>query len=508
MTIGIAHAISVVGIEGHLVRIEAAILRGLPAFTIVGLPDTAVSESRERIRAAFSAAGIAFPAARLTVNLSPADTPKSGSGFDLGIAAAILGAMGNSGLPARTAFMGELGLDGTVRRVKGILPAAIACAHTAYELWVPEAAVEEAGYSGASVTGIWHLTQLAERAGAPCSTPPPHPPTPLEHTSPPAGSSEAPDLIDVRGQEEARLALEVAAAGGHHLLMTGSPGIGKSMLAQRLPGILPPLSPSDAVEVASVLSALGEFDGVLPHGAPFSSPHHTVSATALIGGGTWPRPGAVSRAHRGILFLDEMPEFASNALQALRQPLECGTVEIHRTKATVTFPARFQLIGAANPCRCGRYLDDPQSCTCAVRDRRDYARRIGGPILDRFDITIIVHRLSRFDLATASHGEPSSVVADRVREARARQDRRYRNVEWSTNAGTSGAWLRANVSVPHDVTRELDDALSAGRISMRGADKILRIAMTLADLGGLDAPNSQIFHHAFTYRMNGASYER
>lgn len=334
MRIGIAHAVSVVGVQGHIVRIEAALLSGLPAFTIVGLPDAAVVESRERLRAAFAAAGILFPQVRVTVNLSPADAPKSGTGFDLGIAAAILSAMSGRALETaegvRPAYLGELGLDGSVRKVRGVLPAALALGDGDSLLVVPHGCESEAALARVTVRGVWHLSQVAMPLGIDCAPVLSEPTEPAPDVVRPAESDQMADLADVRGQQFAKWALEVAAAGGHHLLMTGSPGIGKSMLASRMPSILPELSLDEAVEVAAIASAAGEFQGELSKVPPYSAPHHTASAVALIGGGTHPRPGAVSRAHNGVLFLDELPEFQRGVLQGLRQPMESGTVRIHR----------------------------------------------------------------------------------------------------------------------------------------------------------------------------------
>ena len=497
--VGTAHTMAVVGIEGRPVRIEAVLLHGLPAVTIVGLPDAAVSESRERIRAAFASAGIGFPQARLTINLSPADTPKSGTAFDLGIAVAILGAMGGREIGQRY-VMGELGLDGSVRAVRGILPAALAAADEGAAMAVPLGCGKEAGLAGVRVKEVFHLAQLAEAMRIPCGPVPDAPSPPGmdedETEAPPA----CPDLADVRGQAQARHALEVAAAGGHHMLVTGAPGVGKSMLAARLPGILPRLDMHEAVEVAAIASAAGEFDGRLSYTPPFSSPHHSSSAAALIGGGAIPKPGAASRAHRGVLFLDEMPEFSTHSLQTLREPMETGRIEIHRARAVVTYPARFQLIGAANPCKCGNYLDAPGKCTCSVRDRRDYFRRIGGPILDRFDINVVAPRLSRADLAEAGAGEPSAVVAERVAEARLRQRARLRSTPWTANAQVSGSWLRRNTPLSRESARELDSMLASGETSMRAVDKILRISWTLADLSGRSAPSRGDVDCAFTLR--------
>lgn len=496
MRVGTAHAIAVVGIDGKPVRIEAVLLRGLPAVTIVGLPDAAVSESRERIRAAFASAGIAFPQARLTINLSPADTPKSGTAFDLGIAVAILGAMGGREI-GRRYVMGELGLDGSVRAVRGILPAALSVAREEAGMIVPFGCADEAKLAEIEVDEVFHLSQIADRMTVPCG-PVPDPPAPHPKETEPIRASL--DLSDVRGQAEARHALEVAAAGGHHILMTGAPGVGKSMLAARLPGILPMLTTREAVEVATILSAAGEFTGRLNDIPPFASPHHTSSCASLIGGGAIPKPGAVSRAHRGVLFLDEIPEFSSHSLQALREPMETGRIEIHRAKAVVVYPARFQLVGAANPCKCGNYLDAPGKCTCSVRDRRDYFRRIGGPILDRFDINIVTARLSRAELVAADVGEPSAAVAQRVAEARLRQRARLNSTPWTTNAQVSGTWLRRHTPLPAEVARKLDSSLASGEMSMRAADKILRISWTLADLSGHCVPSRDDVDCAFALR--------
>ena len=499
MRIGIAHSVSVVGVQGHPVRIEVALLSGLPAFTIVGLPDTAVTESRERLRAAFAAAGILFPQVRVTVNLSPADTPKSGTGFDLGIAAAILGAMSGAGTCGASTFLGELGLDGTVRRVRGVLPAALAVGGA---LVVPWGCGPEANQAEVAAQEVWHLSQIATAVGIACCSVPPEP-------EPVSAGAVAPvpacDLSEVRGQEEAKWALEVAAAGGHHLLMTGAPGIGKSMLASRMPTILPELSLEEAVEVASIASAAGDLTGGLSRVPPFAAPHHSASMAALIGGGSHPRPGAVSRAHNGVLFLDELPEFQRGALQALRQPMEAGTVEIHRARASVSFPARFQFVGAANPCRCGRFFDG--GCTCGSRDRREYYQRIGGPLLDRFDLNILLSRPTRAELSMSGDQEASSAVAERVLEARDRALVRLRETPWTRNGQVTGAWLRANTSLPGDVERLLDTVLSNGELSLRAVDKILRVAWTLTDLAGRQRPDAGDVHQAFALRERRAGHD-
>lgn len=503
MKFGRSHSISVLGIKGYPVVIEAALLPGLPTFTIVGLPDAAVSESRERIRSAFAAAGVTFPQSRVTVNLSPADTHKSGTGFDLGIAVAIMAAMGGRPTCETEVYIGELGLDGSVRSVRGVLPAALAAVESgATQFYVPVEQEEEAQLSDLAVTGIWHISQVAAWAGIDAKKVPEQP---QKTRSEVGGVPDELDMADVRGQDEAKVALEVAAAGGHHILMTGPPGVGKSMLAARLPGILPELTRKESVEVASIQSCLSEFSGGMPRRPPYSAPHHTSSSMALIGGGSIPRPGAVSRAHRGVLFLDEMPEFPASVLQAIREPMESGEVEIHRARAMVRFPARFQLVGAANPCRCGKYLDGPGQCTCSSRDRREYFRRIGGPILDRFDLNIVVRRLSRSEL-NAPPAEDTSVVAARVADARGRQERRLRETSWIRNADIRGSWLRRNTNVPEPISGTLDNAISHGHLSMRAIDKIFRMAWSFADLAGHESPHSCDFQQAFVLRTNGGFY--
>ncbi|MBR5950684.1 MAG: ATP-binding protein, partial [Actinomycetaceae bacterium] len=308
------------------------------------------------------------------------------------------------------------------------------------------------------------------------------------------------DLADVLGQDEARFALEIAAAGGHHLLMTGSPGVGKSMLASCLPRILPPLTEEEAVEVAAISSALGDFNGNLSLTPPFIAPHHSVSSIALVGGGNPIRPGAISRAHNGVLFLDELPEFSAHTIQALRQPMENGSIDIHRARMSLTFPARFQLVGAANPCRCGNFLESPHKCTCSVADRRTYYRKIGGPILDRFDMNVILRRPRRSDLTSSVQPESSVDVAGRVAQARKKQEVRLYGTPFRSNAQMSGKYVRSVTSVPADIGRLFDRALAQGDMTMRGIDKALRLAWTISDLSERDQPQSGDFHQALLFR--------
>ncbi|OCA95653.1 YifB family Mg chelatase-like AAA ATPase [Actinobaculum suis] len=499
MRVKVAHAVAINGVAGAIVRVEAASLAGIPSFTVVGLGDTAVSESRERIKAAFAATGLGFPRTRITVNLSPADLPKVGTGFDVAIAGAIMAAASGRELPANAVFIGELGLDGSVRQVHGVLPAALEAARQGFRTaFVPHGCGQEAALAGLAVHELWHFSQIARLLEVDAL---PVPPAPAMETKTTAAES-VPDMQDVLGQEEARRAVEIAAAGGHHALLTGAPGIGKSMLAQRLPGILPPLSRAAAVEVGAIASVLGEFSGTLSHTPPFAAPHHTATAAALVGGGNRPRPGAASRAHHGLLFLDELPEFRGNALQALRQPMETGEVQVFRARGALRFPALFQLIGAANPCRCGKYIDSPAQCSCPVRERIRYWNRVGGPILDRFDINIVMRRPSRAALAMAS-AEASAPIAQRVAQARARQERRYRNCAWATNARAPGSWIRQHTHLPDTVQNQFEQLLTRGEMSMRALDKIMRVAWSIADLAGRKHPELDDFAESYAMRRHG-----
>jgi magnesium chelatase family protein len=487
-----AHTVAFLGVEARPVEVQCAVSPGLPTFAVVGLPDKAVSESRERVRAALSAIGLALPAGRITVNLSPADLPKSGSHFDLPIALAIMAATG--ALPAsevdRWVALGELSLDGEVRAVAGALPAALLAAASDKALVCPAGSGSEAAWvGGCEVVAPRSLVALVNHARGESVLPAPEP-------GPVAPLRLAGDLADVKGQEGARRALEVAAAGGHHLLMVGPPGAGKSMLASRLTGILPPLAPAEALEVATIRSLAAEAGaGAVTRERPLRAPHHTASQAAMIGGGRFAKPGEVSLAHRGVLFLDEMPEFSRPVLEALRQPIETGEAVVARAEAHVVLPARFLLVGAMNPCRCGWLADAARACSRAPRCGADYLSRLSGPLLDRFDIRIEVPAVGPDTLALAPHGRSSAVVAARVAEARAARAERD-----GTDGPLDGEALDAAARPDAPGRALLAEAAERLRLSARGYARVLRLARTVADLDGATAVGRAHVAEAVGYR--------
>ncbi|WP_432494329.1 YifB family Mg chelatase-like AAA ATPase [Kineococcus gypseus] len=501
-------AVGLVGLDGHLVSVEADLSPGLPAFVLVGLPDASLHEARDRVRAATANSGCPLPQQRLTVNLSPATLPKSGSGFDLAVAVAALTAAGV--LPPEVSdgvlHLGELGLDGSVRAVDGVLPAVLAAARAGVRsVVVPAAAAEEAALvPGVRVRGVRWLAELVAdyRGEAPPQLPEPPGPPPAPPTAP---AGPAPDLADVVGQAEARFALEVAAAGGHHLLLSGPPGAGKTMLAARLPGLLPDLDERSALEVTAVHSLAGALRSrsasALLTRPPYEDPHHTASVASVVGGGTGvPRPGAASRAHRGVLFLDEAPEFEARVLEALRQPLEHGELVLHRARGAARYPARFQLVLAANPCPCGRAVGRALECTCSPAARRRYAAKLSGPLLDRVDVRVDVPAVTRAEVAEGAAGEGSAAVAARVRAARELAARRLAAHGARSNGELRGPLLRGPLRLPAAATADLERALERGALTLRGVDRVLRVAWTVADLRGAAAPGRDDVGRALALR--------
>ncbi|GAB4518411.1 MAG: YifB family Mg chelatase-like AAA ATPase [Parvularculaceae bacterium] len=493
------------GVEARRVDVQAQLTAGLPHFAIVGLPDKAVSEARERVRAAFSAIGLGLPPKRITVNLAPADLPKEGGHFDLPIAIALLMEMGalpkDSG--ADWAALGGLGLDGALAGVAGALPAAIAANALELGLICPAANGPEAAWAGdMAVLAPESLIQLVNHLKG---TQVINAPRPGELAAPPA----VPDLLDVRGQESAKRALEVAAAGGHNLLMVGPPGAGKSMLAKRLPGLLPPLEAEEMLELSMVASMAGLIEnGRLTRARPFRAPHHSASMAAMVGGGVRVRPGEASLAHHGVLFLDELPEFSPQVLDSLRQPLETGDVFIARANARIRYPARFQLVAAMNPCRCGYGRASANACGRPQNCEASYRARVSGPLLDRIDLHIDLPAVTAADLARPADGEKSAAVAARVANARAAQRERAKEFLTSgggaaggaTNATLSEAALERAVRPDAEGAALLARAADQMRLSARGYFRCLKVARTLADLDGRDGVLRRHIAEALSYR--------
>jgi magnesium chelatase family protein len=478
----VAHVATVafLGLEARAVEVQVQVASGLPAFIVVGLPDKAVAESRERVRAALAAIGLSLPPKRITVNLSPADLPKEGSHYDLPIALGLLGAMGavDAETLAGYAVVGELGLDGRLTSSPGVLLAAIHASSRNLGLICPAAQGPEAAWAGdVEVIAAPDLIALLNHFRGTSTLSPPQP-----GEADPRGAG--PDLLQVKGQETAKRALEIAAAGGHNMLMTGPPGAGKSLLAACLPGILPDLTPSEALEVSMIASVAGALtDGRLIRSRPFREPHHSASMAALVGGGLKVRPGEVSLAHLGVLFLDELPEFQRAVLDSLRQPLETGTVSVARANAHVTFPARVQLVAAMNPCRCGHLGDPALACSRAPRCAADYQAKVSGPLLDRIDLHVDVQAVSAADLVLPPPSEGSAEVATRVKAARDIQTQRYEQHGLRTNAEADGELLD-KVAMPDEPGRRLlAQAAEAMRLSARGYHRVMRVARTIADLG-------------------------
>jgi magnesium chelatase family protein len=514
MTLARAHAIALVGVQGHVVEIEADIENGLVTLLLVGLPDTALREARDRIRSAILNSGQSWPQRRITVGLSPASLPKRGSGFDVGIAVAILAAAGSiraSWLDGLV-FLGELGLDGRLRPVPGVLPAVAAAASAGFSRVVapPENLAEAALVPDVQIVAPASLAALTDWLGgrrpvigdeavqvvdagswSGSAASVSRGRTGGRRTEP-APAAQSRDIADVAGQPIARRAAEICAAGGHHLMLLGPPGVGKTLLAERLPTIMPPLRPHEALEVSAIHSVAGTLAAAQPliTEPPFCAPHHTASKASIVGGGSGIiRPGAASLAHLGCLFLDEAPEFDRDVLDALRQPLESGQVVIARSAMTARFPARFTLVLAANPCPCAQTAAAGAGCTCSPLVRRRYLARLSGPLLDRVDVKVELLPVSRAELLSDLRlAETSETVAARVVVARERAARRLRGTGWRVNAEIPGRDLRQVFRPEAGALAPLERAMDLGQVSARGADRIIRLSWTLADLAGADRP--------------------
>ncbi len=489
------------GVEARRVDVEVQISSGVVAFIIVGLADKAVAESRERVRAAFAGLGLALPAKRLVVNLAPADLPKEGSHYDLPIALGLMAAMGVAPPEALEGWLafGELSLDGRIAPAVGALPAAIAARAMGLGLICAEASGPEAAWAGETpILAPRSLIALINHfRGTQILTPP--------QPGPALDGAGGPDLADVKGQDQARRALEIAAAGGHNLLFCGPPGSGKSMLASRMPGLLPPLSTKELLETSMIHSMAGLIaKGALTRRRPFRAPHHSASMAALVGGGSKAKPGEVSLAHNGVLFLDELPEFTPQALDSLRQPLETGEVVVARANAHLRYPARVQVVGAMNPCRCGHGGLGRGYCGKAPRCQKDYQGRLSGPFLDRIDLHVDVPAVSPGDLADAASGEPSAVVAARVALARERQEARGEALGLPSHAALNsrldGRALEAAAALDPAGKALLDQAARRGGLTARGWTRTLRLARTIADLEGAEAIKRPHLAEALIYR--------
>ncbi|MBQ5976542.1 MAG: YifB family Mg chelatase-like AAA ATPase [Oscillospiraceae bacterium] len=487
------------GVGGYAVELEVYITNGLPAFDIVGLPDTAVKESRERVRAAVKNNGYKFPVSRITVNLAPADRKKAGTLYDLPMLIGILAACGEIDAPKDDcAFLGELSLTGELRPISGALPMAMAAEREGVKrLFVPaENAAEAAFAEGVTVYPVENAAQLIRHLRGE---------KPIEAAKTPELLPEwtgLPDFSDVKGQENVRRALEIAAAGGHNILIVGPPGAGKSMMAKRLPGILPDMSREEMIACTEIYSVAGLTDRKHPVVAarPFRAPHHTVSATALSGGGTMPRPGEISLAHNGVLFLDELPEYNPAALEVLRQPLEDGEVTVSRVAGTVTFPSRFMLVCAMNPCKCGWYGHPSGRCRCSEADVRRYHSRISGPLLDRIDLIVEVPALEYEELRRRTPSEPSAAIKQRVNAARQLQRERFGGDGTMCNAHLGTKELRQFCALSPEGEELMHQAFDAMGLSARSYDRILRVARTIADLAGSETIEPEHVAEAIQYR--------
>ncbi|MBE6915577.1 MAG: ATP-binding protein [Ruminococcaceae bacterium] len=495
------NSMGLLGIEGFPVEVQADASQGLPSFEVVGLPDNAVKESRERVRAAIKNCGLEFPTRRITVNLAPADRKKEGALYDLPILLGILGASGQlKALPQDAIFLGEVALDGSVRKITGVLPMALEARRRGVrEIYLPrENATEATLADGITVYGISHVKELLSHFSGET------PLSPTEKWIPSETTCNVPDFGDVCGQENVKRAIEIAAVGGHNILLVGPPGGGKSMLAQRIPGILPPLSKEEALETTAIHSVRGlvSEENPLLSERPFRSPHHQMSAMGMTGGGRVPQPGEISLAHNGVLFLDEFPEFAPTALEALRQPLEDGKITITRVAGTLTYPASFMLVCAMNPCKCGWYGYSKERCECTPRMVAQYRKRISGPLLDRIDMHVQVPMVPYEEMIRPGSAESSATIRERIIKVRERIAPRFAGTKVTCNARMTPEQLKEHCKLEGGANNLMKQAYDKLGLTARSYTKLLRVARTIADMAGSETIETVHLAEAIQFRPN------